>query len=210
LETTKIFFITFFAALVGVIPPGLINMSVAKTCIERGKKSGIWVAIGASTVVFFQAWIAIQLARYIFHNPFYHNMLLRTGVVIFLLMGIYFFVKARKKKKQIKLKSHGDTRSFFKGAMISVLNVLPIPYFCALGAGLNVSGTVNYNLANIWAFIIAAMLGTFATLYVYAVSSIKILHKTAIVNKYSNYFMAWLMMLLLVISLLRVLLGGAS
>lgn len=207
METTKIFFITFFAALVGVIPPGLINMSVAKTCIERGRKNGILVAVGASIVVFFQAWIAIQLARYIFYNPFYHNMLLRTGVVIFLLMGIYFFVQARKKKKVIKVRNHDETRSFFKGVMIAALNVLPIPYFCALGAGLNVSGTVNYNLANIWAFIIAAMLGTFATLYAYVFSSSKILGKTAIVHKYSNYFMAWLMILLLVITLLRVLLG---
>ncbi len=182
-------------------------MSVAKTCIERGKKNGILVAVGASIVVFFQAWIAIQLARYIFYNPFYHNMLLRTGVVIFLLMGIYFFVQARKKNKVIKTHSHDETRSFFKGVMIAALNVLPIPYFCALGAGLNVSGTVNYNLANIWAFIIAAMLGTFATLYVYVISSIKIVGKTAFVNKYSNYFMAWLMILLLVITLLRVLLG---
>jgi len=207
LETTKIFLITYCAALAGVIPPGLINMSVAKTCMERGKKSGLWVAVGASVIVFLQAWIAIQLARYIFYNPIYRNMLLRTGVVIFLLMGIYFFIKARQKKKEIKIGGHDETRSFFKGVMMSTLNVLPIPYFCALGAGLNVSGRVDYDVVNIWAFIVAAMLGTFTTLYAYAVFFVRAVKKTSNIQKYTNYFMAWLMMLLLVITLLRVLFG---
>ena len=113
MEPTKIFIITYMAALVGVIPPGLINMSVAKTTLQRGKNNGIWVAVGASVVVFFQAWIAIQLARYIFYNPYYHNMLLRTGVVIFLLLGIYFFVKARQKNRKIKISESRGTKSFF-------------------------------------------------------------------------------------------------
>ena len=84
--------------------------------------------------------------------------------------------------------------------MMGALNVLPIPYFCALGTGLNVSGKVNYDLLNIWMFIIAAMLGTFTTLYLYVISSVKVTKKTADINKYTNYFMAWLMMLLLVIT----------
>jgi len=63
LETTKLFIITFTAAFIGVIPPGLVNMTVAKTCVERGKQSGIIVALGASVVVLLQALIAIQLAN---------------------------------------------------------------------------------------------------------------------------------------------------
>ncbi|MFZ0491260.1 MAG: lysine transporter LysE, partial [Salegentibacter sp.] len=31
MEETKLFLITYFAALIGVIPPGLVNMTVAKT-----------------------------------------------------------------------------------------------------------------------------------------------------------------------------------
>ena len=89
MEETKIFLITYFAALLGVVPPGLVNMTVAKACVKRGKKNGILVSIGASVVVFFQALFAILLAKYIFNNPYVHNLLLRAGLVIFILLTIF-------------------------------------------------------------------------------------------------------------------------
>lgn len=204
METTKLFFITYFAALAGVIPPGLINMSVAKTCLQHGKKDGILVAIGASVVVAFQALIAILLARYIFGNPFVQNMLLRTGLVIFLIMAIFFFIKAKRSRvKKVKIPKHAGIRSLGKGMMISVLNVLPIPYFCALGAALNVSGKVEYDIIAISFFIAAAVLGTFSTLYLYVIFFARIENKSASFAKYSNYFMAGLMLVLVIITLVR-------
>ncbi|WP_299676500.1 LysE family transporter [uncultured Dokdonia sp.] len=204
METTKLFFITYFAALAGVIPPGLINMSVAKTCVQHGKKNGTLVAIGASLVVAFQALIAILLARYIFGNPYVRNMLLRTGLVIFLIMAIFFFVKAKRSRvKKVKVPKHAGIRSLGKGMMVSVLNVLPIPYFCALGAALNVSGKVEYDVMAISIFIAAAVLGTFTTLYLYVVFFAKIENKSASFAKYSNYFMAGLMLVLVIITLIR-------
>lgn len=204
METTKLFFITYFAAFAGVIPPGLINMSVAKTCVQHGKNNGILVAVGASLVVAFQALIAILLARYIFGNPFVRNMLLRTGLVIFLIMAIFFFVKAKRSHvKKVKVPKHAGARSLGKGMMISVLNVLPIPYFCALGAALNVSGKVEYDVVAISVFIAAAVLGTFTTLYLYVTFFARIENKSASFAKYSNYFMAALMLVLVIITLIR-------
>ena len=203
---TKLFLITFFAALVGVIPPGLVNMTVAKTCIERGKRSAIIVALGASVVVIFQAWVAIQLARYIFDDRWMYNMLLRTGLVIFLLLGIYFFIKARKRaaKKKLKLAKHGAVRSFLKGAMISAFNILPIPFFCAVGTALNLKGTVDYDISTIISFIIAAGAGTFVMLYIYAISFYYIEIKEERFAKRSNYFMAMLMGILMIVTLARI------
>ncbi|GGX08257.1 LysE family translocator [Aquimarina muelleri] len=204
METTKLFLVTFFASLVGVIPPGLVNMTVARTCLERGKKNGILVAIGASVVVLFQALIAILLAKYIFFNPFVKNILLRTGAVIFFFMAIYFFAKAKQNKTKIKAHKHDETRSFFKGMMISALNVLPIPYFCAIAAGMSVSGKMEYDVLRIAAFTIAAGTGTFVTLYFYVFSFLKIEKKTASITKYTNYFMGILMLILVVITLARI------
>ncbi len=203
METTRLFLVTFFAALVGVIPPGLVNMTVARTCLERGKNNGILVAIGASIVVVFQALIAILLAKYIFFNPFVRNILLRTGAVIFFLMAIYFFAKAKQKAK-IKVYRNRDTRSFFKGVMMSAINVLPIPYFVAIAAGMSVSGKIEYDAPRIIAFIIAAGSGTFVTLYLYVFSFLKIEKKTASITKYTNYFMGILMLILVLITLARI------
>jgi len=204
LETTKLFFITYFAALAGVIPPGLINMSVAKTCVEHGKKNGLFVAIGASMVVALQALIAILLARYIFGNPYVRNMLLRTGLVIFLFLAIFFFIKAKRSRvKKVAISKSRGIKSLGKGMMVSVLNVLPIPYFCALGAALNVSGKVSYDIMAISMFIAAAVLGTFTALYLYVIFFVRIDNKSASFAKYSNYFMAGLMLVLVVITLIR-------
>lgn len=179
-------------------------MTVAKTCLEKGKKNGILVAIGASIVVFVQALFAILLAKYIFFNPFVKNMLLRTGAVIFFFMAIYFFVKAKQNKTKIKVYSNASSRSFFKGVMMSALNVLPIPYFCTIAAAMSVSGKMEYDALRIFLFGIAAGVGTFITLYFYVLSFLKIERKTESIAKYSNYFMGILMLVLVLLTVARI------
>ncbi len=204
MEITKLFIITYFVAFVGVLPPGLVNMTVAKTCLQRGKKNGILVALGACIVVLFQALIAILLAKYIFNNDYVQNILLRTGVVIFILMGIYFLIAAKKAKvRRVKAAKHRGLRSLGKGVLISAINILPIPYFCALGAALNVSGQVSYHFFNIATFMLAAAAGSFTALYIYVLGFERIQRKAVNLTKYTNYFMAALMLVLVILTLIR-------
>ncbi len=203
MEETKLFLITYFAALLGVVPPGLVNMSVAKTSVQRGKNNGLYVAVGAAFVILLQAFIAILLAKYIFNNPFVHNILLRTGLVIFMLMAVYFFVMARHKRKEVEVAATSGIRSILKGVMVSALNVFPIPYFVALGAALNVSGTVGYNTMEMVLFVFAASLGSFTTLYFYALFFAKI-DASPYFYRYSNYFMAGLMLVLVLVTIIRI------
>ncbi|WP_010231765.1 LysE family translocator [Gillisia marina] len=204
MEETKIFLITYFAALLGVVPPGLVNMTVAKTCVEYGKKNGIYVAIGASIIVFFQALIAVILAKYIFDNPFVRNILLRTGLVIFIVLMIYFYVKARSDSHIKTHSKKANSNSIFKGMLVAVLNVFPIPFFVAIAAALNVGGEVGHDWSVMLFFVLAASLGTFTTLYFYVFSFWKIEDKTDVFAKYSNYFMASLMLILVIITLFRI------
>lgn len=204
MEETKLFLITYFAALIGVVPPGLVNMTVAKTCVESGKRNGMYVAIGATIVVFFQALIAVLLARYIFNNPFVKNILLRAGLVIFILLTVYFFVKARRDPHIETSSKKANSNQIFKGMLVAVLNIFPIPYFVALGAALNVGGDLSNDWTLMISFVLAATMGTFTTLYFYVLSFIQIEDKTAIFTRYSNYFMAFLMLLLVIITLIRI------
>ncbi|WP_373057744.1 LysE family translocator [Zunongwangia sp. H14] len=204
MEEAKLIIITYFAALLGVLPPGLVNMTVAKTCLKEGKKSGVYVAAGASSIVLVQAFIAVLLAKYIFANPFVQNILLRAGLVIFLILGIYFFVMA-KRKTGIEHKSHkANAHSIFKGMLIAALNVFPIPYFVAIAGALNVGVGVTYHWYKIITFAIAASLGTFTSLYVYVFFFNRIEGKTETFSRYSNYFMAGLMLVLVIITLFRI------
>ena len=187
----------------GVIPPGLVNMSVAKICLERGRKNGILASLGASIIVVIQALIAILLAKYIFDNPFVRNILLRTGLVIFGFMAVFFYVKA-KRNTTLKIPSKKGARSFGKGVGIAALNIFPIPYFCVISTAFNAKGTIDYNTLQIILFILAAGLGTFTTLYFYVASFLKIEAKTQSFTKYSNYFMAALMAILVIVTLVRI------
>ena len=74
MEETKLFLIVFAAAFIGVVPPGLVNMTVAKTCVEKGKRNGLYVAIGAGIIILIQAFIAVMLANYIFDHPMVRKM----------------------------------------------------------------------------------------------------------------------------------------
>jgi len=204
LEETKIFLITYFAALLGVVPPGLVNMTVAKTCVKYGKKNGLYVALGASIIVFFQALVAILLTKYIFDNPYVRNILLRTGLVIFIFLMVFFYMKARSDSHLKSNSKKAKSNSIFKGMLVSVLNVFPIPFFVAIGAALNVGGGVEYHWSIMLLFTLAASLGTFTTLYFYVFSFWKIEDKTTIFTRYSNYFMAGLMLVLVLITLIRI------
>lgn len=204
MEETRIFLITYFAALLGVVPPGLVNMSVAKTCLKRGKTNGIYMAIGASLTVLLQATLAIVLARYIFDNTFITSMLLRAGFVIFLIMMFYFLVMAQRKRKEVEVTPTSGARSILKGIIIGALNIFPVPFFVALAAALNVNGDIEYHFLNNTAFVLAASLGTFSTLYLYALFFAKIEAEGTFFVKYSNYFMAALMLILLVITFVRI------
>lgn len=204
MEETKLFLLTYFAALLGVIPPGLVNMTVAKTCVEQGKRHGLYVAVGASVVVLFQALIAVLLARYIFDHPFVQNVLLRAALVIFLLLGIYFVIMAKRRKGIQEATRQGNANSIFKGMLIAALNVFPIPFFVAIAGALNVGVGVHYDWSLISAFVLAASLGSFTTLYFYVLSFIQIEEKAEAFSRYSNYFMALLMLVLIIITLLRI------
>ncbi|MUP44597.1 lysine transporter LysE [Gramella sp. BOM4] len=203
MEETKLFLIVYFAAFVGVIPPGLVNMTVAKTCVEKGKKNGMYVAIGASVIVLIQALIAVLLAKYIFEHPVVRRMLLRAGLVIFSILFIYFFLKARKNKKIQPSTKQANANSLFKGMLVAGLNLFPIPYFVALAGAMDLKNTVSYDWSMSIAFAMAASLGSFTTLYLYVLSFASIEERIESFTKYSNYFMAVLMFVLIIITLVR-------
>lgn len=205
MEEVKIFLIVYFAALLGVLPPGLVNMTVAKTCLERGKKNGLYVAIGASIIILLQGFIAVLLAKYIFDHPFVRHVMLRAGLVIFIILGIYFLIQARTKKNNVVRSSKNSlNNNLYKGMLIAALNIFPIPYFCAIAGAMNVGVGVSYNWMKIISFALAASLGSFTSLYLYVFSFVKIERKVEKFTKYSNYFMAGLMLVLIIVTLFRI------
>ena len=89
----------FIAAAIGIIPPGLINMTAAKINLKEGKKNAFWFVIGAVLVIFFQVYVAVLFARVIDIRPDVVTLLREVGFVIFSILTIYFLFIAKDPKK---------------------------------------------------------------------------------------------------------------
>jgi len=200
-----LFFVTFSAALLGVVPPGLINITAAKISTQKGQMNGVIFAIGASVVVLFQAMIAVTISKYIHYNQQVIDVLLKVALIIFGLLAIYFFINARKKKeKRIRMVKVSKKSSFFKGIFLATLNVLPIPYFAGLNALWKVSGLMEFTITDIIIFILGAGFGTFAMLYMYVFYFDKSQSSSGKFSKYSDYILSILMLVLVIITLIRI------
>lgn len=200
-----LFVITFFAALVGVIPPGLVNMAIAKTCVDFSVKAGKQKAFGAVTVVFVQALLAIIIAKHILNNPNFKEKILIAGILILIGMMIYFFIAARRQKiESLSNKKNKHSHSFMKGVLISSLNVFPIPYFVVISTLFTPENHIDFTWSTKLIFALSASLGTLTTFLAYVYFFDKIIKQNRLFKQYSNYFMAVLMLLLLLFTLFRV------
>lgn len=204
MHEASLFFITFLAAFLGVIPPGLVNMSVAKTCVDVGKKAGIIKATGATSIVFFQALVAIIIAKQIIKNPNYKENLLLAGTFVLSVMFIYFIYSAlTNTSKSIESSTYKGTSQFFKGVVISALNVFPIPYFVVISTLFSPENKIDFSWTIKIIFSLSAALGSFSTFLFYVYFFDKITKENKIFKLYSNYFMAALMLCLLLLTLYR-------
>lgn len=195
---------TYFAAFAGVIPPGLVNMAVAKTAVEKDKKNAVYASLGACVVNFLHAFLSILMARYIIGHASVQANMLKIGMVVFIGLAIYFFLAGLKNKSdKSETSKKGSRKSFAKGFFIANLNILPIPYFVLICAQLSAKHSDMYDWLHVVLFSLSAALGTFTILYIYIIAFIKLNKRTNVLRKYANFFMAGLMFVLFIITLLR-------
>lgn len=201
----QLFSTTFFAALVGVIPPGLVNMSVAKTCVDVSRSAGKQKALGASFIVFLQALVAIVIAKEIKKYPNFNESLLFIGVVVLTMMLIYFLITAVKQKTMsIDQKPPKNKNFFLRGVFVSSLNIFPIPYFLILSTLFTPLNHVEFSWYIKILFSLSAALGSLSTFLAYVYFFDKIIKQNDTFKQYSNYFMAILMFCLILLTLYRI------
>ena len=200
-----LFFATFSAAFMATVPPGLLNMNAAKTSVEKGKLDGVIFSLGVSSMIMIQAYIAVLISKFLYRNPEVIDMLLKIALVVFAFFAVYFFITAKRNKKQkIAEVKVSRKNSFFKGILLAALNLLTIPYYSGLNAMWNEAGWIKFEAWDITTFVLAAGAGTFSVLYLYTFYFNKLETKTNRFSKNSNYILSALMLVLLVITLIRI------
>ena len=198
-------FLGFFTAFIGIIPPGLINMTAAKVNLKEGKRNAMWFVLGAILVIFFQSFFAILFAKIINRRPDLVTLLREVGLGIFATLTLYFLVLAKKPKdKTRKFKKNSKTNRFFMGMLLSGLNFLPIPYYVFVSITLASFKLFSFDTTSIFIFVNGVILGSFLVFYCYISFFNKIENKTDYVTKNMNTIIGSITGLISVITLWNV------
>ena len=194
-------------ALVGVIPPGLLNMTAAKISLKEGPGRGITFSSGVCLVVFIQTYLAAIFARYLSNRPDIVEILQRVAFVIFVLITIYFLVIAGNQKETNVEEADVMSKQsrFFHGMLLSALNVFPIPYQAYMTITLSSFGWMNFEKTSIVTYVTGAAMGTFVMLYFYIFFFDKIKDKKFTSQKSMNYSIGIITGLVALVTLINIL-----
>lgn len=170
----------FTAAVIGIFPPGLINMTAAKTSVNDGRTRAMLFVFGALSIIFFQTYISLLFAQYINNHQEVVVLLREIGLVIFSVLSVYFLVFAKEpnvqKEKALQIKSKKSR--FFIGMLISVINFFPIPYYVFVSVSLASIKFFSFETASIFSFVFGTVAGSFIVFYCYVVFFDKMKSKT--------------------------------
>lgn len=198
------FTIGYLAALLGVIPPGLLNMSAAKISMKSGRKSAILFSLGVTTTVMFQTYIALLFARYLDRHPEVVDMLQKVALGIFVCITIYFFFIAKDTRTQAPSEINpSKTNRFFNGMFLAALNLLPLPYWVYISITFGGFGMFTFEQPGLWAAVIASGAGTFTMLALYVSFFKRNANKPLKVNM--NYVIGLITATISVVTLVKIL-----
>ncbi len=200
------FFLGFMSAFLGVLPPGLLNMSASKISVRDGRLRAVLFAVGAVLLVFFQTYISVSFAQIIDKNQGVLNVLREVGLAIFLALTVFFFYTSKKyKPKNEAFKIKSKKRSFFHGMMLSALNFFPIPYYVFVSVALSSYGWFSFEKNEVTAFVIGAGFGSFMVFYLYIVFFKKMEKQSVFILTNMNYIIGTITGIVALISLVNVL-----
>jgi threonine/homoserine/homoserine lactone efflux protein len=198
-------FIGFIAAAVGVVPPGLLNMTAVKVSINEGKTRALVFAAGATLVLTFQGYIALLFARFLDSHPQVILVLRITGLVIFAALTVYFFFFAKPaipKKKELKF--HSKRNRFFVGMALSALNFFPIPFYVVVSLTLSSYHIFSFETMYILIFVLGIILGTFFGFYCFITFFQKMEDRTTFIIRNMNYIIGSVTALICAATLINV------
>jgi threonine/homoserine/homoserine lactone efflux protein len=186
----------FLFATLGVLPPGLVNITAAKISVNYTIKSALKFIRGATLVVFFQTILAFYFAKFFQDNPAIVNNLKLLGSVVFVLLTLFFLGKGIQKLLQQETLEQTKITSFKNpfvyGMIISVLNVFPIPYYAF--ASLYTSSFTQdfFTKTNSAFFVLGVTIGSLLVFVGYAYLFKKIQHKVQFFIKNINFVLAFI------------------
>ena len=165
MELLSIFAIGFAFSFVGSIPPGTINLSVIQLSLQGSRKTALLFGLGAATVEYAQAVIAIQFEFLITSSKMIQDNFHVISASVMVLLGI---INIRASAKKVRDPSKRQLSGFKKGMLISIANPLAIPFWIGITAFLEHENWITLDNRNLYIYVLGISLGTFGLLAVLA------------------------------------------
>lgn len=197
-------------AFIGVLPPGLLNVSAAKISLKEGHNRGFMFSIGVCIIVALQVYIATVFAKYLNQHPEVTIILKRVAFVIFLLVSIYFFYTAKSKPKSLEVEPSIKSKQsrIFQGMFLSSLNIFPIPFQAYMVTTLVSFEWLSLESTTIGAYVSGAVMGTFMALYVYILFFDTLKNTKFVTPKNMNYSIAIITLAVAIVTLINLIRVG--
>ena len=195
----------FLMAYIGLVPPGMMNMTAVRMSIVKSLSSGLRFSAGAAFVVIFQAYIALSFAKYLSQHPEVLDTLKKIAVVVFIALAIFFFLQARR-----KFEAEGKDRKgneFWAGALMSSMNMLAIPFYFGYSTIMETKGWIVLEQPYITFFVIGAVTGAFALFATYSYFAQTIVKRAQFIASNINYILSGLFVVLAVVQLINLVAG---
>jgi hypothetical protein len=167
-------------SFIGVLPPGIVNMTVDNYIVKKTlKKSKKFI-------------LAFTFAIYLESHPKIMQNLKVVGSVVFIVLTVFFLGKGiqshiQSKDEVTKGVKKSKLRPFVHGVVISGLNVFPIPYYAFVGLYLSTFIEDFFtNLVGLF-FVLGTTFGSFLVFLSYAYLFRKIKSNVAFFIKNINF-----------------------
>lgn len=168
-----IFILAAFFSAIGVVPPGMLNITTANISIKKSLADAKNFVYGALIVVGVQSFVGFYFATFLQSHPQVTANLKLVGSVIFAVLTIFFLGKGIQIRLQVNNKLEttteiGKVSSFVKGILLSVMNVFPVPYYAFLSLYFSAFIVSFFESINGLAFVSGSVLGCGTVYMLYA------------------------------------------
>lgn len=183
------------AAFVGIVLPGMLNMTAVSVSVKNGKRAGLLFAAGMAVTTSMQAFIAFGFADYLRRHEDVLEKIHYFAFFLLILLGIIFISKG-KSSQAIKTKKVSRRKLFGGGMGMGVLNALSVLYFFAIGTVLTSRDIVQTGISSVIFFSIGASIGAFIVFWLYVSAADWISKNADWLTRNMNYIIGGFFLLL--------------
>ena len=198
------FIFGFSTSFLGMVFPSMLNMTTVKISMERGKINAMKFALGVSTIVLLQAYVAVFFTKFLNENPTFIFTIQKIALVIFSVLSVYFFTEFKKEIKPTSEFKRKCKDTFLVGLFLSAINMFAIPFYYGIATVLNNFGWMKLSQNNILLFVIGSAIGTFMILYSYSNFAKVIKRKSSVKSNKLSLVLSILTGFLALITLVKV------